>query len=505
MRDVGRTLEVDRVHRLPPHRFALGRDLLPWPVLANGAVDDLVVDVGDVRDQSHVEAAPFEVAAQDVVRERRPPVPEVGWSVHRRPAQVDLTPCRARGARARAPRVWRCRRGAARAVTALRTARRTHRPAARHSRRRNGAGTAEERHRAGVIAVAWAVMANIPDKPTLDGIEARWADQWAGRRHLPLRPHRPPATQVFAIDTPPPTVSGSLHVGHVFSYTHTDIVARFQRMRGKAGLLPDRVGRQRARRPSAGSRTTTACAATRRQQYVAGFEPPFRGDAAEGPPAGRRSRGRTSSSSATSWSRSTSRSSRPLFRRLGLSSTGRCLYATIDERSPARQPARVPAQPRPRRGVQPGSADAVGRRLPHRRRPGRDGGPRTAGRVPPDRVPPHRRRRRRRRSTRPGPSCSRRASRSSPIPTTSGTSRCSASTVRTPLYGVEVPIVAHELAQPDKGTGIAMICTFGDTTDVTWWRELALADAADHRPRRSDPADPAGRRRPAEPTRRSPG
>jgi valyl-tRNA synthetase len=48
------------------------------------------------------------------------------------------------------------------------------------------------------------------------------------------------------------------------------------------------------------------------------------------------------------------------------------------------------------------------------------------------------------------------------------------STVTTPLYGVEVPIVAHELAQPDKGTGIAMICTFGDLTDVIWWRELDL-------------------------------
>ena len=43
-----------------------------------------------------------------------------------------------------------------------------------------------------------------------------------------------------------------------------------------------------------------------------------------------------------------------------------------------------------------------------------------------------------------------------------------------PLYGQEVEIRAHELAQPDKGTGIAMICTFGDTTDVTWWRELNL-------------------------------
>src|ERR1700692_4305950 len=47
-------------------------------------------------------------------------------------------------------------------------------------------------------------------------------------------------------------------------------------------------------------------------------------------------------------------------------------------------------------------------------------------------------------------------------------------TVRTPLFGVEVPIVAHELADPEKGTGIAMICTFGDVTDVVWWRELGL-------------------------------
>ncbi|HZB42206.1 MAG TPA: valine--tRNA ligase, partial [Ilumatobacter sp.] len=52
------------------------------------------------------------------------------------------------------------------------------------------------------------------------------------------------------------------------------------------------------------------------------------------------------------------------------------------------------------------------------------------------------------------------------------------STVTTPLYGVSVPIVAHELAQPDKGTGIAMICTFGDVTDVIWWRELDLPTRA---------------------------
>ncbi len=46
--------------------------------------------------------------------------------------------------------------------------------------------------------------------------------------------------------------------------------------------------------------------------------------------------------------------------------------------------------------------------------------------------------------------------------------------VVTPLFGVTVPVLAHALADPDKGSGIAMICTFGDTTDVIWWRELKL-------------------------------
>ncbi len=47
-------------------------------------------------------------------------------------------------------------------------------------------------------------------------------------------------------------------------------------------------------------------------------------------------------------------------------------------------------------------------------------------------------------------------------------------TVTTPLFGVPVPVLTHPLADPAKGTGIAMICTFGDTTDVTWWRDLDL-------------------------------
>jgi valyl-tRNA synthetase len=46
--------------------------------------------------------------------------------------------------------------------------------------------------------------------------------------------------------------------------------------------------------------------------------------------------------------------------------------------------------------------------------------------------------------------------------------------VTSPVFGVEVPVVAHPLAELDKGAGIAMCCTFGDLTDVTWWRELDL-------------------------------
>ncbi|MDQ6714895.1 MAG: valine--tRNA ligase, partial [Actinomycetota bacterium] len=47
-------------------------------------------------------------------------------------------------------------------------------------------------------------------------------------------------------------------------------------------------------------------------------------------------------------------------------------------------------------------------------------------------------------------------------------------TVTSPLFGVQVPVVAHPLAEVDRGAGIAMCCTFGDLTDVIWWRELQL-------------------------------
>src|SRR3954465_10040314 len=78
---------------------------------------------------------------------------------------------------------------------------------------------------------------HLPDKPVLEGLETKWMPRWeeSGVYRFSRVPNR---SGVFSIDTPPPTVSGSLHVGHVFSFTHTDLIARFQRMRGKAVFYP---------------------------------------------------------------------------------------------------------------------------------------------------------------------------------------------------------------------------------------------------------------------------
>ena len=77
----------------------------------------------------------------------------------------------------------------------------------------------------------------VPGKPSLDGLEDRWSQVW-DETGVYAFDRSKTREQVFAIDTPPPTASGSLHVGHVFSFTHTDAIARFQRMRGRAVFYP---------------------------------------------------------------------------------------------------------------------------------------------------------------------------------------------------------------------------------------------------------------------------
>ncbi len=313
-------------------------------------------------------------------------------------------------------------------------------------------------------------MANIPERPTLDGIEQRWAAQWEldGIYRFDDSAVR---ADVFSIDTPPPTVSGSLHMGHVFSYTHTDTIARFQRMCGKSVFYPmgwDDNGLPTERRVQ--NYYGVRCDPT--QAYQADFEPPFRGE----PPKNHH---------AIPISRPNflelcdelveidEQIFESLFRRLGLSVDWNHLYATIDERS------RRVSQRAFLRNLARGEAyshdaptmwdvdfqTAVAQaEMEDRERPGAyhkiafhqsDG----SGDVLID-------------TTRPEllAACVALVAH----PDDARYQPLFGSTVRTPLYGVEVPVLAHELAQPDKGTGIAMICTFGDTTDVIWWRELDL-------------------------------
>jgi len=317
-------------------------------------------------------------------------------------------------------------------------------------------------------------MAEIPEKPSLDGIEAHWIDAWESEGVYQFD-RSATRDQVYAIDTPPPTVSGSLHMGHVFSYTHTDTIARYQRMRGKSVFYPmgwDDNGLPTERRVQNffGVRCDPSV------PYQAGFQPPFRGD----PPKDHQAVSISRPNFIELCEELTHQDEKvfeDLFRRLGLSVDWTYLYATIDERSRRvsqraflRNLARGEAytQEAPTLWDVDFKTAVAQAELEDRERPGAyhqirfartDG----AGDVIID-------------TTRPVliAACVALVAhpddeRYQPL---FGTS------VRTPLYGVEVPIVAHPLAQPDKGTGIAMICTFGDTTDVTWWRELNLPTRA---------------------------
>lgn len=77
-------------------------------------------------------------------------------------------------------------------------------------------------------------MQSLPKKYSHLEVEQKWASSWCDSGLYQCDPTKPS----FAIDTPPPTVSGSLHIGHVFSYTHTDIIARYRRMLGEEVFYP---------------------------------------------------------------------------------------------------------------------------------------------------------------------------------------------------------------------------------------------------------------------------
>ncbi len=320
--------------------------------------------------------------------------------------------------------------------------------------------------------------ASLPDKPALEGLEAKWGPVW--EEQGTYRFDRQAAVDagpdsVYAIDTPPPTASGSLHIGHVFSYTHMDLAARFQRMRGKNLFYPmgwDDNGLPTERRVQNyyGVRCDPAL------PYDPDFTPPFEGGdntgsnkAADQVPISRRNFIELCERLTVE----DEKQFEDLWRTLGLSVDWSQTYRTIgDEAQRVAQRAflRNLARGEAYRADAPTLWDVTFRtavaqaELEDKEMPGAfhrvsfhrpDG----AGTIEIE-------------TTRPEliPACVALVAH----PDDPRYQPLFGTTVRTPLFGVEVPVVAHHLAQQDKGSGIAMVCTFGDVTDVVWWRELDL-------------------------------
>ena len=306
----------------------------------------------------------------------------------------------------------------------------------------------------------------MPEKPTLDGVEERWASRWLEDGTFHFAGNRPRA-EVYSIDTPPPTASGSLHVGHVFSYTHTDCVARYKRMRGFDVFYPmgwDDNGLPTERRVQNyfGVRCDTSLP----------YDPAFVAPTAPGKEQIAVSR-RNFVELCERLTVEDEKAFEQLWQRLGVSVDWRLTYQTIDATSRAtsqRAFLRNLARGEAYQAEAPTLWDVTFRtavaqaELEDRERPGayhRVGFTRTDNGEPVYIE-----------TTRPEllPACVALVAN----PDDERYQGLFGTTVRTPLFDVEVPVVSHHLAAIDKGSGIAMICTFGDITDVTWWRELQL-------------------------------
>ena len=310
---------------------------------------------------------------------------------------------------------------------------------------------------------------NIPEKPALEGLETKWDAHWESEGTYRFDPTKTRG-QIFSIDTPPPTVSGSLHMGSVFGYVQTDSHARYRRMAGKEVFYPmgwDDNGLPTERRVQ--NYYGVRCDPT--LPYDDGFTPPAE---AHDPPISISRRNFIELCHLLT--AEDEKIFEDLWRTLGLSVDWKQSYATIDDVSQrTSQKAFLANLARGEAYSQDAPVlwdidfqTAVAQAELEDREKG--GAYHKVVFHRPDGSPIHIE------TSRPELICSCVALVAHPDD--ERYQGLFGSTVTTPLFGVEVPVVAHELADPEKGTGVAMICTFGDTTDVTWWRELDLPTRA---------------------------
>jgi valyl-tRNA synthetase len=315
----------------------------------------------------------------------------------------------------------------------------------------------------------------VPEKPTLDGLEDRWAAVWEEQGTYAFD-RSASRSEVFSVDTPPPTVSGSLHVGHVFSYTHTDVVARFWRMRGKEVFYP--MGWDDNGLPT-----------ERRVQNFYGvrcepslpYDPDFTVPEKPGKQQVAISR-RNFVELCETLTAEDEKAFEALWRRNGLSVDWSHTYQTIDStaraisqraflRNLSRGEAYVSMAPTlwdvtfrtavAQAELEDREHTGAWHRIAYHRGERSDGGWSSAdGRDVEIET------------TRPEliPACVALVAH----PDDERYQPLFGTTVRSPLFDVEIPVLAHPAAEMDRGAGIAMCCTFGDLADVTWWRELGL-------------------------------
>jgi valyl-tRNA synthetase len=303
--------------------------------------------------------------------------------------------------------------------------------------------------------------------------ETRWRakwDAWEIYRWDPRRPRR----ETYAIDTPPPTVSGSLHIGHVFSYTQQDLIARFQRMRGMNVFYPmgwDDNGLPTERRVQ--NYFNVRCNPA--LPYIPNYQP----DATSNKAPELISR-RNFIELCHRMTAEDEQAFKDLWRQLGLSVDWSLEYATINDHCrrisqlsfirlfemgevyQATTPTMWDIDFRTA-VAQAEVEDREVRSAYYRVRFGLEGGGHlVVATTRPELIPAcvavlvH--------------------------PEDARHRALVGSFAHTPLFAVRVPIIADSRVDPEKGTGIVMVCTFGDATDVDWWRDynLPLRQVIDH-------------------------
>ena len=307
----------------------------------------------------------------------------------------------------------------------------------------------------------------IPTKYEPLAVESQWTMRWEaeGRYHYDANV---PRAQTYVIDTPPPTVSGSLHIGHVFSYTQTDVIARFQRMMGKNVFYP--MGWDDNGLPT-----------ERRVQNLFGitcdptlpFDPEWKPVATEKEVKKKLPVSRKNFLDACSQQTAEDEKRyEEMFKTLGLSVDWRQQYATIDERCRKVSQSsfldlvkknhvyNIEAPTLWDTGFQTAVAQAEVEERPkqgayHDLRFFTEGGTEfTISTTRPELLP----------------ACIAVVAH----PDDERFKPLFGQYAITPLFGTRVPIMAADHADPEKGTGILMVCTFGDANDVDFWKRTRL-------------------------------